>query len=190
MVTGVTNIVTDITEKYVELRLAAAPKSRRVGVLVDTTAVNHALMLEAARRAVARYAVELRNAEVARQEEIGPALSRLAKDRVQALVAMPGQAVTVGRRRIVKFAHDQRWPVIAGSEFAESGALLSYGADILANYRRAAYYVDRLVKGAKPGDLPIEQPTKFELSVNLRTAKALGLAIPQTLLLQATQVIE
>jgi len=191
MVTGVTNLVTDISQKYLELLLAAAPKSRRVGLLVDTTAVNHALMLESARRSVAQYSVEARYAEVARPEEIEPALSRLAKERVQALVVMPGQAVGVGRRRIVKFAQEQRWPVVAGmGEFAEAGALLSYGVDIVANYRRAAYYVDRILKGAKPGDLPIEQPTKFELALNMKTAKALGLAMPQTLLLQANQVIQ
>jgi len=188
MVTGVTNIVTDISEKYVELLLAAAPKSRRVGLLIDTTAVNHALMLEAARRSVAQYSVEARYAEVARPEEVEPALSRLAKERIQALVVMPGQAVAQGRQRIVKSAQEQRWPVVAGPGFA--GALLTYGADILANYRRAAYYVDRILKGAKTGDLPIEQPTKFELVINMKTAKALGLTIPQTLLLRADQVIE
>jgi putative ABC transport system substrate-binding protein len=139
MVTGVTNIVTDITQKYLELLLAAAPKSRRVSFLVDTTAVNHALMVDAARRSVAQYSVEARYAEVARPEEIEPTLSRLAKERIQALVVMPGQAATSRRQRIVKFAQEQRWPVVAGPGFAEAGALLSYGADILANYRRAAY---------------------------------------------------
>jgi putative tryptophan/tyrosine transport system substrate-binding protein len=190
MVTGVTNVVTDITQKYLELLLAAAPKSRRVGFLVDTTAVNHALMVDAARRSVSQYSVEARYAEVARPEEIEPALSRLAKERIQALVVMPGQAVALGRQRMVKFTQEQRWPVVAGPEFAETGVLLSYGADILANYRRAAYYVDRILKGAKPGELPIEQPTKFELVINLKTAKAIGLTIPQTLLLRADQVIE
>jgi putative ABC transport system substrate-binding protein len=148
-------------------------------------------MLEAARRSVAQYSVEARYAEVARPEEIAPALSRLAKERVHALVVMPGQAVGVGRRRIVKFAQEQRWPVVAGmGEFAHAGALLSYGVDIVANYRRAAYYVDRILKGAKPGDLPVEQPTKFELVINMKTAKALGLTIPQSLLLRADQVIQ
>jgi putative ABC transport system substrate-binding protein len=190
MVTGVTNIVTDITQKYLELLLAAAPKSRRVSFLVDTTAVNHALMVDAARRSVAQYSVEARYAEVARPEEIEPALSRLSKDRTQALVVMPGQVVALGRHRIVKFAQLQHWPVVAGPEFADAGALLTYGADALANYRRAAYYVDRILKGAKPGDLPIEQPTKFELVINLKTAKALGLTIPQSILVRADQVIE
>ena len=191
MVTGVTSISTDTSQKLLELLLAAAPKLRRVGFLVDTTAVNHALFLEAARRAVAQYPVEARYAAVARPEEIGPALSRLAKDRVQALVVMPGQAAIVEGRRIVKAAQEQRWPVVAGvGEFTQAGVLLVYSADALANYRRAAYYVDKILKGAKPADLPVEQPTKFELVINLKTAKALGLTIPQSILVRADQVIE
>jgi ABC-type uncharacterized transport system substrate-binding protein len=191
MVTGVTSISTDISEKLLELLLAAAPKSRRVGFLVDTSAANHPLFQEAARRSVAQYFVEARYAEVARPEQIEPALSRLAKERVQALVVMPGQAAFVGGRRIVQFAQEQRWPVVAGvGEFAEAGALLVYSADALANYRRAAYYVDKILKGAKPADLPVEQPTKFEFVINLKTAKALGLTIPQSVLLRADRVIE
>jgi putative ABC transport system substrate-binding protein len=97
----------------------------------------------------------------------------------------------VERRRIIKRALAQSWPVVAGaSEFAEAGALLSYNAEATANYRRAASYVDRILKGTKPGDLPIEQSTKFELVINGNTAKALGLRIPQSLLISADKVIE
>jgi putative ABC transport system substrate-binding protein len=191
MVTGVSSFSIGISEKFLELLLAAAPKLRRIGFLVDTTSANHALFLEAARRSVTQYSVEARYAEVARPEEIEPALSRLAKQGVQALVVTPGQAVLVGRQRIVKFALAQRWPVIGlQREFAEEGTLLSYGVDQSANYRRAAYYVDRILKGTKPGDLPIEQPTRFELVVNMKTAKAIGLTISQNLLFRADKVIE
>lgn len=191
LVTGVANLATALSEKYLELLLAAAPKLRRFGFLIDSTPANHALFMANARRSVAQYSVEARYAEVARPEEIEPALSRLAKEGVQALVVMPGQALEVELRRIVKFALAQRWPVIAAQrQFAEEGALLSYGVDQSANYRRAAYYVDRILKGAKPGDLPIEQPTKFELVVNMKTAKALGLTIPQPFLMRVDKVIE
>ena len=92
---------------------------------------------------------------------------------------------------LVKLAMANRWPVISWTrEWAEDGALLSYGIDTAANYRRSAYYVDRILKGAKPGDLPIEQPTKIEMVLNRKTAQALGLTLPQTILLQADRVIE
>ena len=114
-----------------------------------------------------------------------------AKKGAQALVLLPGTLLPKERRRVVKLALAQRWPAVAGSRtFAEDGALLTYGADSQALYRRAAYYVDRILKGAKPGDLPIEQPTKFELVINLKTAMTLGLTIPQSVLLRADRVIE
>jgi putative ABC transport system substrate-binding protein len=104
---------------------------------------------------------------------------------------MPGQALEVGLQRIVSFALAQRWPVIAGQrEWADEGALLTYAADRAALYRRAAYYVDRILKGAKPGDLPIEQAARFELVLNMKTAKALGITIPQELVLRTDKVIE
>jgi putative ABC transport system substrate-binding protein len=191
MVTGVTNIATELTEKNLELLLAAAPKLRRIGFLFDSTAANVALHRENARRSVAQHSVEARYAEVARPEEIEAAISRLAKEGAQALVVLPSQTFFVERRRIVKLALAHRWPVIASQrEWADEGALLTYGADPSANYRRAAYYVDRILKGAKPADLPIEQPTKFELVLNLKTAKALKLEISRELAVRADRVIE
>ena len=191
MVTGVTNIVTELSEKYLELLLAAAPKSRRVGFLIDATTINVALHKENVRRSVAQHPVEARYAEVARPEEIEAAISRLAKEGAQALVVFPSQTFTVERRRIVKLALAYRWPVVAGAGgWAEAGALITYSADALANYRRAAYYVDRILKGTKPGDLPIEQPTRFELVINLKTAKALKLDISRDLAVRADRVIE
>ena len=129
---------------------------------------------------------------MAKAEDLDPAIARLAKEGVEGLVMMPSPGLFgAERRRIVKLALAQRWPVIAGpSSYAEDGALLSYSADRLANFRRAAYYVDRILEGAKPGELPIEQPTKFELVINMKTARALGLTIPQSILLRADRVIE
>jgi len=191
MITGVTGVPAETTEKHLELLLAAAPKLRRVGVLNDSTAPVRASLMEAVRRSAAQYQVEARFAEVASPEEIEPAISRLAKEGVQALVVTGGLMLRNERRRIVKLALAQRWPVVSGSGgWAEAGALLSYSADALANYRRAAYYVDRILKGAKPADLPIEQPTKFELVINMKTARALKLEISRDLAVRADKVID
>jgi putative ABC transport system substrate-binding protein len=190
-VTGLTNFVTDVSEKYLELLLAAAPKLRRVGFLADPNNPNRTTLMEAARRSAARYSVEARFAEAVNADDIEPAISRLAKEGAQALVVMSSPVFSTERQRIVKLALARRWPFIAGPrEFAEEGALLSYGPDLSANYRRAAYYVDRILKGAKPGDLPIEQPTRFELVINMKTAKALKLEIPRDLAVRADRVIE
>ena len=192
MVTGVTNLTIEIHEKFLELLLAAAPKLQRVGFLVDLNLPRHAAFMKDARRSAEQHRVEARFAEVARPGEIEPAMTRLAMDGVEGLVALPdGGVFTTNRRRIVTFALAQRWPLIAGpSAWIEDGALLSYGADRRALHRRAAHYVDRILKGAMPGGLPIEQPTKFELVINMKTAKALGIKIPQTVLLRADRVIE
>ncbi len=191
MVTGFAYMTPTISEKYVELLLDAVPKLRRIGVLIDATSSNRGLHTANVRRAAAQYSVDARYAEAPHMDEIEPALSRLAKERVQALVVTPGQAALVARQRIMKFALAQRWPVIGEQrEFAEEGALLSYGVNHPANFRRAAYYLDRILKGTKPADLPIEQATTFELVVNMKTAKLLGLKIPNSILLRADKLIE
>ena len=191
MITGVASIRGDLTEKYLELLLAAAPKLKRIGFLADPTSPTYRQYLDAARRSVAQYRVEARFAEAGKAEEIEPAIARLAKEGAQALIALGASVSLVEGRRIVKLALAQRWPVVTGEiETTEEGALLSYGADIAALHRRLAYYVDRILKGAKPGDLPIEQPMKFELVINMKTAKALGLTISRDLLFRADKVIE
>jgi ABC-type uncharacterized transport system substrate-binding protein len=192
MATGLANLTTAISEKYVELLLSAAPKLRRIGILVDASASNHALHRANLSRSLAQHSLVAHYAETAHTDEIEPALSRLAKEGIEGLVVTPGQMLLVSRRRrIATFALARSWPVIGElREFAEDGALLSYGVDHSASYRRAAYYVDRILKGAKPGDLPIEQPTKFELVVNMKTAKTLGLTLPQPFLMRADRVIE
>lgn len=191
MVTGLTNVNVDATEKLLELLLTTAPKLRRVGFLLDANYVNHSLYKQAAQRAAARHGVEARYAELARAEDIDAAIERLAAERMQGMVVLGGILVSAERPRIVARVVQQRWPAIATfARFAEDGLLLSYGVDNAALYRRAGYYIDRILKGARPGDLPIEQPTKFELVVNAKAARGLGLAVPQPVLLQATRVIE
>jgi ABC-type uncharacterized transport system substrate-binding protein len=191
MVTGVTNIALELSEKYLELMIAAAPTLKRIGFMSDPTTRASDSRIEAARRSAVQHSVEARFAEARRPEEIEAAIARLEDDGAQALVVFNSPTFTTERRRIVKLALARRWPVVSGfREWADEGALLSYGVDTAALYRRSAYYVDRILKGAKPGDLPIEQPTKFELVVNLKTANALGLTLPQPFLMRADRVIE
>lgn len=192
MVTGLSNAVTDVTEKLLELMIAAAPDRARIGFLGDSTNFARQRLMEAARRSVtAQPAMEARFAEAGRPEEIEPAIARLAGEMVDSLIVMPSPLLTFERRRIVALAHARAWPVVSGRrEWAEEGAILSYGIDVLAQFRRAASYVDRILRGAHPGDLPIEEPIKLELIVNLRAAKTLGVDLPESLLARADEVIE
>src|SRR5262249_8508838 len=120
-----------------------------------------------------------------------PALGMARKENVHALLASPGPLFNTIRERVVEFAARNRLPAMyAGPEFVEAGGLMSYAPSYTDLFRRAATYVDKILKGAKPADLPVEQPTKFELIINLRTAKALGLTIPQSVLGRADRVIE
>ena len=114
----------------------------------------------------------------------------MAKSRVDSVVVTQDGEFAASFRAIATLALASKLPSIGAREYAEAGGLIGYGADILGLYRRAAYFVDRILKGAKPADLPIEQPTKFELIVNLKTAKTLGLAISETFLVRADGVIE
>jgi len=191
MITGLTNLGSDLNVKFIELLVSIAPKIRRVGFLVDSTVYMRKQVLESGRRSAAQHSIDARFEEADKPEEIEPALARLAKQGVQGLIVTTGPMFVPERQRILDFATARRWPVVAGgSGWADAGCLLSYGIDGAANYRRAASYVDRILKGAKPGDLPIEQPTKIELVINRKVAKAFGLTIPQELILRADRVIE
>lgn len=191
MVTGFSTVNTEVSEKYLELLLAAAPNLRRVGFLFDVGNPNLAMHKENVHRSLAQHKVEARFAEVTRSDEIELALSRLAKEGVQALVILPGPMEQAERRRIARLALAQRWPTIGeGSRLLAAGGLLSYGVDHRSIYRRAAFYVDRVLKGTKPGDLPIELPTKFVLRINMKTAKLLGIEISRELAVRADRVIE
>jgi putative tryptophan/tyrosine transport system substrate-binding protein len=191
MVTGLTNVADEVWEKYLELLLGIAPGVRRVGFLSDATTSLRDARVAKIRESIKRYSIEVGFAEVARAHELDAAIARLVKQGVQALVLLPSSWWNAERARIVKLALSGRLALIAGSEeWAEAGALLAYGADRPALYKRAAYFVDRIVKGAKPGDLPIERPTKFELVINLKTAQELGITVPQSMLLRADKVIE
>jgi putative tryptophan/tyrosine transport system substrate-binding protein len=135
--------------------------------------------------------IDLMPVEIRSPDELGPAFETLAKERVEALAVPPDAVFNNFRRRIAELAAAMRMPAIYGfREQVEDGGLMSYGPDNRVSWRRAAAYVDKILKGAKPGDLPIEQPTKVELVINLKTAKALDLEIPPALLARADEVIE
>jgi putative ABC transport system substrate-binding protein len=186
MVTGIANLAVELSEKLIELLVEVAPKIKRVGVMMYYGQT--AQWRDATRRSAARYSVEAYFAYASKAEEIEPAIADLVKQKAAALIAIQHPFLNAHRTRIIQ-AH--RWPVVAGQrQWVERGALLSYGIDPIFGYRRAAYYVDRILKGAKPGDLPIEQPIAFELAINMKTAKAFELTIPPTIRVRATHVIE
>ena len=191
MITGLSNVSADMNLKVVELLLEAMPKLKRVGFLNDSTSTRHATVREGVRSAAERLRFEAVIVDVAKQEDIEPAMARLAKEKVQALVLMASVWVGPFHPKIIGLALAQRWPVAGiAAGTPRRGGLFSYGPDNRAMLQRSAYYVDRILKGAKPGDLPIEQPTTFDLVLNLKTAKLLGITIPPSMRLRATEVIE
>jgi putative ABC transport system substrate-binding protein len=191
MITGISNVVQDITPKHLELLIAVLPELRRVGFLADSTNPARGQLREAADRSVVQYKVKEIYEEVARPAEIDAAISRLADGGAQALVVIASAILVFERQRILRLAAAQRWPVIGWSrEWPADGALMSYGVNTLDSLRRAAFYIDKILKGANPGDLPVEQPSKIELIINLKTAKALGLDVPLHLQQPPDEVIE
>ena len=191
-VTGLTVVAgRDMGGKQLELLKEVVPKFARVAYLFDAANPGSLLAqkeLEAATRALG---VGLRLTEIRNENDLESAFAAIAKERVGALLVSAGPFETVHRRRIVDLAASSRLPAMYGARwFVDDGGLISYGVSLLDNFRRAATYVDKILKGAKPADLPVEQPTKFELVINLKTAKALGLTIPPSLLLRADEVIQ
>ena len=188
--TGVSVLTSDLTAKWLELLTAAVPALKRVGIVQDPTFPPASLQLKEIERASQALNLELHVAEVRAAEAPEGAMRALIAQRVQALVVLPA-LLTEQRHRLAVVAIQHRLPTMwYRRELVEAGGLMSYGTNFSEMYRRAATYVDKILKGAKPADLPVEQPTRFELVLNLKTAKALGLTIPPSLLLRADQVIE
>jgi len=187
--TGVSNIVAELSAKQLELLKLASPGISRVVVLHNP--LNSAPSLVAARAAALALGLQLHLVEVRRPSELPSALSAAASAKADAILALSDPVIGNALTPLAQMALTQRMPAIySRSEFAERGGLLAYGPDFAVNYRRAAAYVDKILKGAKPGELPVEQPTRLELVVNLKTAKALGLQIPSQLLQRADRFIE
>jgi len=188
LVTGLSTVSDELHLKVIEFLVESMPKLRRIGFLADSTSLGRDANVSIARHAAERFRFEAVIVDMARPEDIEPAMARLAKAKVQALVILPSTWFGAQVPRIVQLAQAQRWPAVGMS--ARRGGLFSYGPDQAALARRTAYYVDRILKGAKPGDLPIEQPTIFELVLNLKIAKRLGITFPPSMMIRATEVIE
>jgi putative ABC transport system substrate-binding protein len=187
-ITGMTAMTSELAGKRVELLREATPRVSRIALLwnppgspdylTDTQTATHAL------------GMTVQSVEVRTADDFESAFAAVLKGRAQALVVGPGQFMFTHQKQVVQFASRNNLPSIyAWKGPASAGGLLAYGVNIQQVYRRAAYYVDKILKGVKPGDLPIEQPTKFDFVVNLKTAKSLGISIPQSILLRADEVI-
>jgi putative ABC transport system substrate-binding protein len=191
-ITGLTYNSTEITGKRLELLKEVVPELARIAFLWTPQFRGNALDHQEIQAAGSALRVEVHSAAARDAGELDSALSAAARERLGALVIAGQNPVTfVNRKRIVEFAAAHRLPSMSYvREFVDDGGLISYGPNNPDLFRRAAGYVDKILRGAKPADLPVEQPTKFELVVNLKTAKALGITIPQSILFLANEVIE
>jgi len=190
-VTGVTCVSSELAMKRVQLFHEALPGLSKGAVLYNPGDPNKAIELKDTEAAARALGLTLKPVEVRRPDELEAAFAAMRREGIQAVITLMDLFTYSHRQRIVELARKERLAGMYGfSDFVEGGGLLSYGTNILGMFRRAAFYVDRILKGTKPGDLPIEQPTQFELVINLKTAKALRLTIPPTVLQRADQVIE
>jgi putative ABC transport system substrate-binding protein len=189
-VTGLSLQQTDVASKRVELLREVVPGLRRLAILANVGNANVVLELGEVQAATRTLGLEAAIAEIRRAEDIVPAFEAL-KGRAEALYVVAEPLVFTNRARIHTLAMAARLPAIYNSrEYIELGGLMSYGPNIADQFRRCADIVDKILRGAKPGEIPVEQPTKFDLIVNLTTAKALGLTMPESFLLRADEVIE
>jgi len=189
-ITGTTYFDPELHAKRLELLKATVPRATRIGTLINPdNPQTMASTLPALRRAAESMKVELFLFEARSPSEFEGAISAMTKERVEAVEIADDPMFLGNLRAIADIVASRRLPSTGAKEFAEAGGLLGYGVNFAETFRRAAYFVDKLLKGAKPNDLPVEQATKFELVINLKTAQTLGLTIPQSLLLRADDVI-
>jgi putative ABC transport system substrate-binding protein len=190
-ITGMTEMAAQLSGKRLELIKATVPGLSRVAVFWNPPNPAYGPALRELEAAAPTLGLKLQRLEVRVPGDLEGAFEAAARQRVGALIAPSDPLVSNRPRMIADLALKYRLPtMMVNKEFVEAGGLLSYGPDLTDSYRRAAAYVDKILKGANPADLPMEQPTKFDLFVNLKTAQALGLTIPQSVLQQATQVIQ
>jgi putative ABC transport system substrate-binding protein len=190
-VTGLSGFIAELGGKQLGLLKEASPQLSRVAVISWASFAPNVQWLKDMKIAAEKLRVTLQLLELRGADDVEPALSAIKAEHAHGLITLRNPLSATHRARIVEFAAMRRLPAIyPDREFVGAGGLMSYGVDVADLWGRAAVYVDKILKGAKPGDLPFEQPTKFELIINLKAAKALSLTIPQTLLLRADQVIE
>jgi putative ABC transport system substrate-binding protein len=189
-ITGLTLMLDELAIKRLEILKETVPRISRVAVLWSTSNPTQAPLIEKIKAAAPPIKLQVEVVKVASPEQLDQALYEVKKSHADAMFVFEDPVFRANSARIVEFAAKNRLPTVyGGSEFVHGGGLMSYGPSHADMFRRAAGYVDKILKGAKPGDLPIEQPTKFELVINLKTAKALGVTIPQSILVRADEVI-
>jgi ABC-type uncharacterized transport system substrate-binding protein len=189
-VTGLSNVTGDIAGKRLELLREIVPRLRRLGILANVDNPSVVLDVGEVRAAAGTLGLEVTMAEIRHAEDISVAIKAL-EGRAEALYVAGDPLVTTNRNRIAILAVGVRLPTMHGNrENVDAGGLISYGPNLADLHRRAGDFVDKILRGTKPGDIPVEQPTKFDLVVNLTAAKALGLEVPPTLLARADEVIE
>jgi ABC-type uncharacterized transport system substrate-binding protein len=189
-VTGLSTQSTDLAGKRLELLREVVPAVSRLAIMANVGNPGSVQEIGEVQAAARKLGFEVTNLEIRRAEDIAPAIEAL-KGHADALYVCAEPLVNTNRIRINALAESVRLPTIYGfREYVEAGALMSYGANVPDLFRRAGDYVDKILRGTKPGDIPVEQPTKFDLVVNLTTARALGLTVPESFLLRADEVIE
>jgi ABC-type uncharacterized transport system substrate-binding protein len=190
-VTGTSNLTGQLGAKNLELLISLVPKLQRVAVLQDPAVPATATILKSIHAAADKVGVTVVPVSAGTVEEVEKAFPAMGRHNARAMIIVAGGVFRMHVRRIAELAIKHRLPSAStNQEFPDAGILLSYSPDFPEIFRRSASYVDRILKGARPGDLPAEQPTKFELVVNMKTAKALGLSIPQPFLMRVDRVIE
>lgn len=190
-ITGLSLLASELAAKQLELFKNSVPGVVGIAVLWNPTSQTHPRMLSEAEAAARMLGLRLERLPARGQDEYDRAFAAMTAERANAVLVLGDPIFWIQRSRIVELATKQRLPgMFPQREYVEVGGLMSYGANVPEMFRRAATYVDKILKGAKPGDLPIEQPTTFELVINLNTANALGLTVPQSVLVQADQIIK
>ena len=190
-ITGLSLNAVDVSAKHIELIKGLMPALSRVGVLINPAAGAHFAVQKNLQAAAQSVGIKVVVVNAATEDDIDRAFPVMKREGAQAVIVVIDGFLSFRRKQIAELANKNRLPsIFPYRQGVEVGGLMSYGQDTAGAHRRAAVYVDKILKGAKPGDLPVEEPTKFDLAVNMKTAKALGITVPQSILLRADHVIE